>query len=398
MDDKTFVRSWQFVTLRGEDLLTIFPVNVGVDFVNSTILDSMEMSTMKEAIVRPDLTVELHTVPIPKPTSTQVLIKVVCAGCNPKDWKQPVFSKTSLNSGDDMAGIVESVGSDVLEFKIGDRVAAFHTMQEPGGAYAEYGLAESWTTFHLPDNVSFEEAATIPLAGLTAAIALFWRLNLPLPWQRSSQIRPLIIYGASTAVGAFTIKLARHSNIHPIIAIAGAGGTYVETLIDRSKGDTVVDYRKGVNWVVQSARDAVRGAGGLSILHAIDAICEGGSYLTVSQILSDGGNLTLLNPNLQNLDLPTSLNVTTTYVGLLNGHMNRDRWLRDQDQKGLATCRQEFGLVASRLFTTGLRDGWLVGHPYEVVPGGLNAVGKGLSALKDGSVSARKLVYKVEET
>jgi NADPH2:quinone reductase len=113
---------------------------------------------MKEAIVNPDLTVDVRNdAPIPTPTETQVLIRIICAGCNPKDWKHPFYSKCSTNSGDDMAGIVHSVGKAVLEFKPGDRVAAFHTMQGPGGAFAEYGLAESWTTFHIPDGTSFEE-------------------------------------------------------------------------------------------------------------------------------------------------------------------------------------------------------------------------------------------------
>ena len=117
---------------------------------------------MKEAIVHPDLTVTIsNNAPIPTPTATQILIKIVCAGCNPKDWKHPFFSQTSNNSGDDMAGIVSSVGSSVLEFKPGDRVAAFHTMQGLGGAFAEYGLAESWTTFHIPDGIGFEEVRSI---------------------------------------------------------------------------------------------------------------------------------------------------------------------------------------------------------------------------------------------
>lgn len=118
------------------------------------------MIAMKEAIVQADLTIKIHEVSIPKPSSSQVLIKIICAGSNPKDWKQPYLMKTDINSGDDMAGIIESVGSDVLEFKPGDRVAAFHTMQEPGGAFAEFGLAESSTTFHLPKSVSFEEVCT----------------------------------------------------------------------------------------------------------------------------------------------------------------------------------------------------------------------------------------------
>jgi NADPH2:quinone reductase len=145
---------------------------------------------MKEAIVNPDLTVDVRNdALIPTPTETQVLIKIICAGCNPKDWKRPFYSKCSSNSGDDMAGIVHSVGKDVLEFKPGDRVAAFHTMQGPGGAFAEYGLAESWTTFHIPDGTSFEEVRSnlfvpISLVMLTAEMQRPLRFpsrGLPLP-------------------------------------------------------------------------------------------------------------------------------------------------------------------------------------------------------------------------
>jgi NADPH2:quinone reductase len=132
-------------------------------FSENTIFANIPaFSNMKEAIVNPDLTVTVHNdAPIPTPATTQILIKIVCAGCNPKDWKRPFLSKTSSNSGDDMAGVVSSVGTNVLEFKPGDRVAAFHTMQGPGGAFAEYGLAESWTTFHIPDGISFEEVRSI---------------------------------------------------------------------------------------------------------------------------------------------------------------------------------------------------------------------------------------------
>lgn len=51
------------------------------------------------------------------------------------------------------------------EFKVGDRVAIFHEMTKPGGTFAEYALAWEHTTFHLPKETSFEEGATIPLAG-----------------------------------------------------------------------------------------------------------------------------------------------------------------------------------------------------------------------------------------
>lgn len=94
--------------------------------------------------------------PIPEPGEDQVLIKVVVSGSNPKDWKLPEWTGKVLNQGDDIAGVVEKVGPNVTEFKPGDRVAAFHEMMAPHGSYAEYAIAWSHTTFHIPEKTSFE--------------------------------------------------------------------------------------------------------------------------------------------------------------------------------------------------------------------------------------------------
>jgi NADPH:quinone reductase-like Zn-dependent oxidoreductase len=61
-----------------------------------------------------------------------------------------------INQGDDIGGVVHEVGTEVTEFKKGDRVAAFHEMLKPGGGWAEYSVAWDWTTFLLPENTSFE--------------------------------------------------------------------------------------------------------------------------------------------------------------------------------------------------------------------------------------------------
>jgi NADPH2:quinone reductase len=112
---------------------------------------------MEEALVSPDLTVQVVESPIPAPGQGEVLIKVKCAGCNPKDWKYPMYSGTTANSGDDLAGEVSSVGEGVFEFRAGDRVAAMHEMRTSGGNFAEYAIAPAVTTFHLPHHVTFEE-------------------------------------------------------------------------------------------------------------------------------------------------------------------------------------------------------------------------------------------------
>ena len=111
---------------------------------------------MKEAILHKGLRVEIIDSPIPTPDPAQVITKVVVSGSNPKDWKRPEREGQTLNQGDDIAGVVHAVGSDVVEFKPGDRVAAFHQMASPGGSYAEYAVSFDHATFHIPKKTSFE--------------------------------------------------------------------------------------------------------------------------------------------------------------------------------------------------------------------------------------------------
>jgi hypothetical protein len=133
-----------------------FILQYGYLAINKCQIQSTTLN-MKEAFVSPDSSVKIVDSPKPTPGTGDILIKVVFAGTNPKDWKFPSVSNTTLNSGDDISGTVEEVGEGVLKFRSGDRVAAFHRLGESGGAFAEYAIAPSTTTFHLPENISFEE-------------------------------------------------------------------------------------------------------------------------------------------------------------------------------------------------------------------------------------------------
>ena len=105
-------------------------------------------------------TVEIKDSPIPVPGPDQVVTKVVVSGSNPKDWKRPQSVTEGVNQGDDIAGVVHAVSSNVVEFKEGDRVAAFHQMMAPGGSYAEYAVSFDHCTFHIPKKTSFEGELT----------------------------------------------------------------------------------------------------------------------------------------------------------------------------------------------------------------------------------------------
>ncbi|KAG9194345.1 NADPH2:quinone reductase [Alternaria panax] len=332
---------------------------------------------MKEARVAKDLKVTVQDVDVPEPQANQVVIKVVVSGSNPKDWKIPAYGViTDFNSGDDIAGFIHSVGPNVYEFKPGDRVASFHEMMTPGGSFAEYAVGWAHTTFHIPQSISFEQAATLPLAAMTAAIGLHQRMGLPDAWTPAKEPIPLVVYGGAGAVGAFAIKLAQRANIHPIIAVAGKGEKLVESLIDRSKGDTIVDYRKGDEAVVKGIRDALKGQ---KLHYAYDAVSEHNSYTNIVQVLEPTGHLTLVLPGKKYEGIPESVQKTETMVGTAHKE--------DAD----------YAFIMFRYMARGLAEGWFTPHPHEIVPGGLEGVQKGLENLKDGKASGVKYVFKIGE-
>ncbi|RYC59836.1 hypothetical protein CHU98_g6368 [Xylaria longipes] len=331
---------------------------------------------MKEALVSEGPKVQIRDAPIPKAGAGQVVIKVIVSGSNPKDWKVPMWLKCTVNAGDDIAGVVHEVGEDVFEFKVGDRVAAFHEMMKPGGSYAEYAVAWQYTTFHIPGKTTYEEAAAIPLAAMTSAVALYDRLRLPEPWLPATEPIPLVIYGAASAVGAYAIQLAQRSNIHPLICVAGRSIAHVETLIDRSKGDVILDYREGDDAVVEGLRKA---ASGKPLLYALDAVSKPWSYVNLFKALEEGAKINFVQ-DVEASEVPSYVEHSRTRVGAVH-----------QDAK-------DFGYVYFRYFARGLQEGWLKPQPQEVVPGGLGGVQVALENLRDGKANAVKYVFQIADT
>ncbi|CAK7231362.1 hypothetical protein SBRCBS47491_007905 [Sporothrix bragantina] len=336
---------------------------------------------MKEAQVAKGGAVTIVDSPVPTPAAGQVLIKVEVSGSNPKDWKVPEWTDKTHNSGDDIAGTVVSVGAGVVDFKAGDRVAAFHEMVKPHGSFAEYAVAWDYTTFHLGDNVSYEDAATIPLVGLTAAVSLYTDLGLPQPWTPAPEgtVTPLVVYGAGSAVGAAAIQLARLGNIHPIFAVAGQSAPFVESLLDKSKGDVVVDYRGGDEAAVKALKAAV---GDHKVRHVVNAISEGGSNYIVSTVLQlDGRIATVLPWNAEDdKRIGRQVDNVRTSVGRVHADL------------------KDLGFVYSKFFARALAAGTLKGHPYVVVPGGLAGVQGALQNLRDGKAHGVKYVFRIAET
>lgn len=116
---------------------------------------SLRRTIMQQVIVHEGPRAELVEAPIPMPAADEVVVRVVVAGSNPKDWKT-WWVPQPINQGNDMAGFVHAVGSQVAGFQPGDRVVAFHDVATPHGTHADYATARAVVTAHLPPTVSFE--------------------------------------------------------------------------------------------------------------------------------------------------------------------------------------------------------------------------------------------------
>ena len=229
---------------------------------------------------------------------------------------------------------------------------------------------------------------------MTVACGLYQRLSLPLPWKPALSPVPLIVYGAASAVGSYAIQLAQQSNIHPLICIAGRGIPHVETLISKDKGDTIIDYRDGDEAVVRGLKAAAETHGGLH--YAFDAVAEKGSYVNISEVLDQkDGKITLVLPGKKYEEIPASIEKSTTTVGCVFADLDSDKW---EKRTGMSTGNPDFGHAMYRLFTRGLQQGWLKGHPHEVVPGGLGGVQGALEKMKNGEISAKKQVFRIADT
>lgn len=145
--------------------------------------------------------------PIGKPAKGEILIRNYAAGINPIDarlrsgeMKMMLPGGFPRIPGFDVAGVVETVNG-TGEFEAGDRVMAFlHNLY--GGAYAEYSICKSSSVVKIPDTMTFEDAAALPLAGSTAIQSL----------REHGKLEPddrVLVIGATGGVGAFAVQTAK---------------------------------------------------------------------------------------------------------------------------------------------------------------------------------------------
>lgn len=187
----------------------------------------------------PDV-LELVEIAEPEPGPEEVVVRVRAASVNPLDWHfmrgspAPVRLITGLvrprngRLGVDLAGVVESVGSQVTRFKPGDEVFG-----AARGAAAEYVAARPDRLVAKPGNITFEEAAAVPVAALTALQGLRDKGGL----QPEHQV---LVIGAAGGVGTFAVQIARSVGA----AVTGVCSTTNLEMVSSIGAERVIDYTR----------------------------------------------------------------------------------------------------------------------------------------------------------
>ncbi len=185
----------------------------------------------------PDV-LEVRDIEVPSVSDDGVLVRIRAASTNPYDWHfmrgRPLFMRLLFGLfkpkahglGADLAGVVEAVGKDVTRFRLGDAVFG-----EGAGAFAEYASVPERTLALKPASLTFEQAAAVPMAGLTALQSL----------RDGGKIQAgqkVLILGASGGVGTFAVQIAKSFGAE----VTGVCSTKNVEMVRSIGADHVVDY------------------------------------------------------------------------------------------------------------------------------------------------------------
>ncbi|MDQ2752533.1 MAG: NADP-dependent oxidoreductase [Bacteroidota bacterium] len=259
---------------------------------------------------------KLEEIERPIPAPDEILLKVFASGVNPADWVirnggndflRPLL-KLPLTLGWDTAGIVEETGSGVTDFKKGDAVYGIPNF--PGdGSYAEYCVAKANQFALKPKSMSFNEAAGVPLAALTAWAGIF-------EFGKLQAGQRLLIHGASGGVGSFAVQFAKAKGAY-VIAIASTQNLdYLQEL----GADEVIDYKS------QKFEDLLQG---IDVVFDASPLRDNNERMKSVIVLKEGGILVSVN-----LDFPFNNELIAALAkknakGELVANQPRKDWLEE---------------------------------------------------------------------
>ncbi|KAE8382663.1 chaperonin 10-like protein [Aspergillus bertholletiae] len=326
--------------------------------------------------------------PRPALRDDYILIKTVSVAVNPTDWKHVDFlAPPGVLVGCDYAGIVEEVGPAVKKpFRKGDRVCGFahgaNAVQPADGTFAEYIVAKGDIQITIPDNLSFQEAATLGVGISTVGQALYQSLKLALPTDPISNPEPVLIYGGSTATGVLAIQYAKLSGYKVLTTCSPRNFDYVKSL----GADAVFDYND------PAAPQAIRDYTNDNLKLVCDTVSlESSAEFCDKAISTRGGEYTALlmvKIDRENVNDRWTLGYTVVGEAFKFGDIPFPAKPEDQE------FAEKFWDMSRGL----LAEGKIKPNKIKMGKDGLKGVLEGMNDMREGRVSAQKLVYNVADT
>ncbi|RPD72435.1 GroES-like protein [Lentinus tigrinus ALCF2SS1-7] len=336
---------------------------------------------------------QLGDAPIYTPGPKEVLVKIISIALNPVDWKIHTYGifdelKYPAILGSDIAGIVEEVGAEVSKFTKGDRVLFqgwFGDNRYAG--FQQYTLAEAELVAKIPENISFDQAASVPVALVAVIIPNFNHnlagktANFTAPWEEGGKTKyagkPAFIVGGSSSVGQYAIQVAKYSGYSPIITTASL---HNEALLKSLGATAVVDRKLPASAIISEVQKL---AGNKPIEYVFDAISLPDTQSLAYDVLAPGGTLLIVLFEKIPVEKKKAGDNKRIVHGLGSGRVPENR---------------EVGVQLFSRLTEWLETGVIVLNQVEVLPNGLAGIPDGLERLKQDKVSGRKLVAHPQET
>ncbi|ETS86468.1 hypothetical protein PFICI_00296 [Pestalotiopsis fici W106-1] len=331
--------------------------------------------------------------PLPELESDMVLVKTVAVALNPVDIKMTGrLAHPGGVAGHDFAGTVVDQGSNVWTaspLKRGDRVSGavqgVHSLTPRVGAFTEYIGATDIVLMKIPENMSFEEAASLGTGIGTMGLALFHNLQVPgYPDAPATEPTTVLVYGGSTSSGTLALQLLKLSGLKPIATASPKNFEMVKEygaaeVFDYNSADFVANVKSYTKNSLKYVIDCVSTAETMELCYA----CLGRT----------GGRLTTLEPPPSYIHTkPKRIHLDWVLGPALHG--KAIGWPPPMQREGDPELR-EYG---KRWFTTvqGLLDqGKLKAHPLKMMAGGLEGVFEGTDLLRNNAVSGQKLIYRI---
>ncbi|MEC9375015.1 MAG: NAD(P)-dependent alcohol dehydrogenase [Pseudomonadota bacterium] len=222
--------------------------------------------------------ISIRNIPLPKIEANQVLVEIHSASVNPIDWKimqgqmgQRYGADFPVTLGFDCSGVIVDSGANVEAFKIGDEVFARSNIGA-GGCYAEYVALNINTVAYKPKSISFEEAAALPLAALTA-------INGLNECAKNTDGSRVLIIGASGGVGTLALQIAKILGAAHVTGVCSSKN--IELAADLG-ADEIIDYTTDNPFKTDEGFDIIYDTIGAHSFHSAKTVLKDmGTFLTL---------------------------------------------------------------------------------------------------------------------